>query len=86
MLSLGGRNTVLAPIQFQGTVGKLVQMEQEPQYMPVDQTQQTQENTVQVPASFVLGIQIYRDRSRYILGLSQRSYIDKVLERFGMQN
>ncbi|XP_020591553.1 putative disease resistance protein RGA3 [Phalaenopsis equestris] len=37
-------------------------------------------------ASFVLGIQIHRDRSQCILGLSQRSYIDKVLKRFGMQN
>lgn len=37
-------------------------------------------------ASFVLGIQIHRDRSRGILGLSQKSYIDKVLQRFGMQN
>lgn len=36
-------------------------------------------------ASFVLGIQIHRDRSRGILGLSQRSYIEKVLKRFGMQ-
>jgi len=35
-------------------------------------------------ASFVLGIQIHRDRSRGILGLSQRSYIDKVLKRFSM--
>ena len=37
-------------------------------------------------ASFVLGILIQRDRSRGILGLSQRSYIDKVLKRFGMQD
>ena len=37
-------------------------------------------------ASFVLGTQIYRDRSRGILGLSQKSYIDKVLNRFGMSN
>ncbi|WJZ95153.1 hypothetical protein VitviT2T_013943 [Vitis vinifera] len=37
-------------------------------------------------ACFVLGIQIYRDRSRGILGLSQKSYIDKVLSRFGMSN
>ncbi|RVW20750.1 Copia protein [Vitis vinifera] len=29
---------------------------------------------------------IYRDRSRGILGLSQNSYIDKVLSRFGMSN
>ena len=37
-------------------------------------------------ASFVLGIQIYKNRSRGILGLSQKSYIDKVLSRFGMSN
>ena len=37
-------------------------------------------------AFFVLGIQIYRDRSRGILGLSQKAYIDKVLSRFGMSN
>ncbi|KAL6331379.1 hypothetical protein AAG906_011316 [Vitis piasezkii] len=37
-------------------------------------------------ASFVLGIQIYRDRPRGILGLSQKAYIDKVLSRFGMSN
>ncbi|RVW75445.1 Retrovirus-related Pol polyprotein from transposon TNT 1-94 [Vitis vinifera] len=37
-------------------------------------------------ASFVLGIQIHRDRSRGILGLSQRTYIDKLLQRYGMQN
>ena len=37
-------------------------------------------------ASFVLGIQIYQDRSRGILGLSQKSYINKVLKRFGMQD
>ena len=37
-------------------------------------------------ASFVLGIQIYRDRPRGILGLSQKAYIDKVWSRFGMSN
>ncbi|RVW36414.1 Retrovirus-related Pol polyprotein from transposon TNT 1-94 [Vitis vinifera] len=37
-------------------------------------------------ASFVLGIQIHRDRSKGILGLSQKAYIDKVLSRFGMSN
>ena len=37
-------------------------------------------------ASFLLGIQIYRDHSRGILGLSQKAYIDKVLSRFGMSN
>ena len=37
-------------------------------------------------ASFVLGIEILRDRSQGILRLSQRNYIDKILTRFGMQN
>ncbi|RVW75477.1 Retrovirus-related Pol polyprotein from transposon TNT 1-94 [Vitis vinifera] len=37
-------------------------------------------------ASFVLGIQIHRDRSRGILGLSQKANIDKMLSRFGMSN
>ena len=36
-------------------------------------------------ASFVLGIKIHRNRSQGILGLSQKSYIEKVLKRFGMQ-
>ncbi|KAL6310775.1 hypothetical protein AAG906_007419 [Vitis piasezkii] len=31
-------------------------------------------------------MQIYRDHSRGILGLSQKAYIDKVLSRFGMSN
>ena len=37
-------------------------------------------------ASFVLGIQIHRDYSRAILGLSQKSYIEKVLKRFGIHD
>ena len=37
-------------------------------------------------ASFVLGIQILRDRSQCILWLSQKSYIEKVLNRFGMKD
>ena len=36
-------------------------------------------------ASFVLGIEIYCDRSRNLLGLSQRAYFDRVLKRFSMQ-
>ncbi|RVW64728.1 Retrovirus-related Pol polyprotein from transposon TNT 1-94 [Vitis vinifera] len=36
-------------------------------------------------ASFVLGIEIYRDRSRNLLGLSQIAYINRVLKRFNMQ-
>ncbi|CAL0314789.1 unnamed protein product [Lupinus luteus] len=37
-------------------------------------------------ALFVLGIQIHRDKSRGILGLSQKSYIEKALKRYGMQD
>ena len=37
-------------------------------------------------AKYVLGIEIHRDRSKFLLGLSQQSYIAKVLEKFGMQN
>ncbi|KAL9253059.1 Retrovirus-related Pol polyprotein from transposon TNT 1-94-like protein [Drosera capensis] len=37
-------------------------------------------------ASFVLGIQIHRDRLKGVLGLSQKGYIDKVLKRYGMQD
>ncbi|XP_050896197.1 secreted RxLR effector protein 161 [Lathyrus oleraceus] len=36
--------------------------------------------------AFVLGIQILRDHSRGLLGLSQRSYIDIVLDRFSMKD
>ena len=37
-------------------------------------------------ASYVLGIQIIRDRKKRLLAMSQASYIDKILIRFGMQN
>ncbi|KAL0285348.1 UNVERIFIED_CONTAM: Retrovirus-related Pol polyprotein from transposon TNT 1-94 [Sesamum calycinum] len=37
-------------------------------------------------ASYILGIKIYRDRSRKMLGLTQSSYIEKVLKRFKMEN
>ena len=37
-------------------------------------------------ASFVIDIQIQRDRTRGILGLSQKVNIDKVLDRYGMKN
>ena len=37
-------------------------------------------------ASFELGIQIHRGRSQGTLGLSQKSYIKKVLKRYGMQD
>ena len=35
-------------------------------------------------ASVILGIQIFRDRSRGVLGLSQKGYIEKILKRFNM--
>ena len=35
-------------------------------------------------ATYVLGIEIHRDRSRGILGLSQRAYIEKVLKKYNM--
>ena len=34
--------------------------------------------------AYILGIRIYRDRFKRILGLSQSTYIDKVLRRFSM--
>ncbi|KAL0457767.1 UNVERIFIED_CONTAM: Retrovirus-related Pol polyprotein from transposon TNT 1-94 [Sesamum latifolium] len=37
-------------------------------------------------ASYILGIKIYRDRSRKLLGLTQSSYIEKVLKRFKMED
>jgi Reverse transcriptase (RNA-dependent DNA polymerase) len=37
-------------------------------------------------ASYVIGIEIYRDRSRGILGLSQKAYIKKILKHYNMQN
>ncbi|KAI5317134.1 hypothetical protein L3X38_036841 [Prunus dulcis] len=35
-------------------------------------------------ASYVLGIEIHRDREKGLLGLSQKAYIEKVLKRFNM--
>ena len=37
-------------------------------------------------ASYVLGIQILRDKANGVLRLSQRAYIDRVLKRFNMQS
>jgi hypothetical protein len=36
-------------------------------------------------AAYVLGIKIYRDRSRRLLALSQSTYLDKILKKFGME-
>jgi hypothetical protein len=35
---------------------------------------------------YILGIKIYRDRSKRLIGLSQDAYIDKILNRFNMQD
>ena len=36
-------------------------------------------------ASYILGIKIYRDRSKGMLSLSQSRYIDLILKRFNMK-
>ena len=35
---------------------------------------------------YILGIKIYQGRSKRLIGLSQSTYIDKVLNRFSMQD
>ena len=35
-------------------------------------------------AAYILGIKIYRDRSRRLIGLSQSTYLDKILKKFKM--
>src|SRR3954463_1989883 len=35
-------------------------------------------------AAYILGIKVYRNRSRRLIGLSQSTYIEKVLKRFNM--
>ncbi|GKA00550.1 retrotransposon protein, putative, ty1-copia subclass [Tanacetum coccineum] len=37
-------------------------------------------------AAYILGIKIYRDRSKRLIGLSQDTYLDKILKRFKMEN
>lgn len=37
-------------------------------------------------ASYVIGIEIHKDRNQRVLSLSQKTYINKVLERFGMKD
>ena len=37
-------------------------------------------------ASYILGIKIYKDRSRRLIGLSQSIYLDKILKKFNMDN
>ena len=35
-------------------------------------------------AAYILGIKIYRDRSRHFIGILQSTYLDKVLKKFKM--
>ncbi|KAL0357412.1 UNVERIFIED_CONTAM: Retrovirus-related Pol polyprotein from transposon TNT 1-94 [Sesamum calycinum] len=37
-------------------------------------------------ASYILGIKLFRDRSKRILGMTQNSYVEKVLKRFKMEH
>ncbi|CAH1448519.1 unnamed protein product [Lactuca virosa] len=37
-------------------------------------------------AAYILGIRIVRDRSKRLIGLSQDTYLEKVLKRFSMEN
>ena len=37
-------------------------------------------------AAYILGMKIYRDRSKRLLGLSQSMYIGTMLKRFSMKN
>nr|GFA96951.1 retrotransposon protein, putative, Ty1-copia subclass [Tanacetum cinerariifolium] len=37
-------------------------------------------------AAYILGIKIYRDRSKRLIGLCQNAYIEKILKRFYMEN
>ncbi|GJV04398.1 zinc finger, CCHC-type containing protein [Tanacetum coccineum] len=36
--------------------------------------------------AFILGIKIYRDRSKRLIGVSQNAYMDKILKRYKMDN
>ena len=35
-------------------------------------------------AAYILGIKIYRDRSKRLIALSQSTYLDKILKKFRM--
>jgi hypothetical protein len=37
-------------------------------------------------ASYILSMDIYRDRSRRMIGLTQGTYIEKVFKKFSMEN
>ena len=37
-------------------------------------------------AFYILGIKVYRNRSKRMIGISQQMYIEEVLKRFSMKN
>nr|GEX08688.1 3-ketoacyl-CoA synthase 5-like [Tanacetum cinerariifolium] len=37
-------------------------------------------------AAYILGIKIYRNRSKWLIGLCQKAYIEKILKRYYMEN
>nr|GEX70392.1 hypothetical protein [Tanacetum cinerariifolium] len=37
-------------------------------------------------AAYILGIKIYKDRTKHLIGLSQDAYLDKILKRFRTEN
>ena len=37
-------------------------------------------------ATYILGIKTYTDRSRYVIGIRQSTYVNNVLKRFRMDN
>ncbi|GJY48620.1 retrotransposon protein, putative, ty1-copia subclass [Tanacetum coccineum] len=37
-------------------------------------------------AAYILGIKIYKDRSKWLIGLCQSAYIEKILKRYFMEN
>ncbi|GJZ76415.1 serine/threonine-protein kinase D6PKL2-like protein [Tanacetum coccineum] len=41
---------------------------------------------MEAKAAFILGIKIYRDRSKRLIGLGQNAYMDKILKRYKMDN
>jgi hypothetical protein len=37
-------------------------------------------------AAYILEIMIYRDRSRWLIGLSQSTFLDKIFKKFNMKS
>jgi hypothetical protein len=37
-------------------------------------------------ARYILGIKIYIDRNKHLIGLSQGTYLEKVVQMFSMEN